>query len=591
MAFQDRLTVVIDFVTGPAQSGLGKLRTEVKQAEGAMGKLKAGAGAVGGALQTHIAGAALAAGTAMVTFGVKSVKAFQDTALAAGKFADATGISIESASRLIEVAGDLGIESGSVQSAIQRMNVAIDKSGPTIDKMGDAIVRAKDGTVDSAATFQNLVTKIGAIPDATARAKAAQEVFGRGYAEIAQLMEMSAGQLAGRLADVSDQKVISDDERKKAERFRDAMDTLRDRIDDVMLSLGDKLVPTLSDTAEFLDNAVDAASDLNRSFKQLSGLVGDDVGLADAFSSMDTSVDGFGRALDGSNNSVDRALGFLDGLVGTVPLVGDKLAEAIPNVTMMSAEMAQLAVDIEAGTSEAERMAEMYAERVPPAVKETTTYVEDLEVAADEAKRAAEELQERWETLFDSIDGERSVIRLEQQFDDLREAQLDAFYKGVAGADDAEEAQRKYQLELLDTQEAIGKIGQQLLGLPPERTTEIIAMVDAGELDKAERTLATLTRYREARIRPIILPDRIDRIPQTAAVEGVGATGGIVNRPTVALIGEAGPEAVVPLNRTRGNGPLPGSAPMVVNITTGADPESVVQAIERYRRRNGSLPF
>ena len=40
--------------------------------------------------------------------------------------------------------------------------------------------------------------------------------------------------------------------------------------------------------------------------------------------------------------------------------------------------------------------------------------------------------------------------------------------------------------------------------------------------------------------------------------EGVGARGAIVNRPTVALIGEAGPEAVTPLDQTRGNGPLPG---------------------------------
>jgi phage-related protein len=36
-----------------------------------------------------------------------------------------------------------------------------------------------------------------------------------------------------------------------------------------------------------------------------------------------------------------------------------------------------------------------------------------------------------------------------------------------------------------------------------------------------------------------------------------GAEGAIVNRPTLALIGEAGPEALVPLNRSPGNGPLP----------------------------------
>lgn len=37
-----------------------------------------------------------------------------------------------------------------------------------------------------------------------------------------------------------------------------------------------------------------------------------------------------------------------------------------------------------------------------------------------------------------------------------------------------------------------------------------------------------------------------------------GATGGIVTRPTMALIGEAGPEMVVPLNRTPGSRALPG---------------------------------
>jgi hypothetical protein len=42
-------------------------------------------------------------------------------------------------------------------------------------------------------------------------------------------------------------------------------------------------------------------------------------------------------------------------------------------------------------------------------------------------------------------------------------------------------------------------------------------------------------------------------------VDGAGATGAIINRPTVALIGEAGPEALIPLNRTAGNAPLPSS--------------------------------
>jgi len=88
----------------------------------------------------------------------------------------------------------------------------------------------------------------------------------------------------------------------------------------------------------------------------------------------------------------------------------------------------------------------------------------------------------------------------------------------------------------------------------------------------------------------------------------VGATGGIVNRPTFALIGEAGPEAVIPLDRTLGNDPLPmtgrsGGASMAeangttINLTVNAGMgtqgaevgRQIVDALKAYERRNGSV--
>jgi hypothetical protein len=69
------------------------------------------------------------------------------------------------------------------------------------------------------------------------------------------------------------------------------------------------------------------------------------------------------------------------------------------------------------------------------------------------------------------------------------------------------------------------------------------------------------------------------------------ATGGIVRRPTVALIGEAGPEAVVPLRRTmsassNGQSSIVVNAPMTFSFTGGtqaearATSESVAAAVE-----------
>jgi hypothetical protein len=63
------------------------------------------------------------------------------------------------------------------------------------------------------------------------------------------------------------------------------------------------------------------------------------------------------------------------------------------------------------------------------------------------------------------------------------------------------------------------------------------------------------------------------------------ATGGIVTSPTFALIGEAGPEAVIPLSKM---GNMGGGVTINVN---GGDPQSVVNALRTYMRQNGSVPI
>jgi TP901 family phage tail tape measure protein len=69
------------------------------------------------------------------------------------------------------------------------------------------------------------------------------------------------------------------------------------------------------------------------------------------------------------------------------------------------------------------------------------------------------------------------------------------------------------------------------------------------------------------------------------------AAGGIVTKPTLALIGEAGPEAVVPLNRK--NTPMGGTYNITVNAGMGTDGAQVgreiVDAIKRYERTSGPV--
>ena len=65
------------------------------------------------------------------------------------------------------------------------------------------------------------------------------------------------------------------------------------------------------------------------------------------------------------------------------------------------------------------------------------------------------------------------------------------------------------------------------------------------------------------------------------------ANGGIVTQPTLALIGEKGPEAVIPLDRNRG----PQTATNVTINVNGGDPQSVVDALRRYMLQSGPVPI
>jgi hypothetical protein len=54
------------------------------------------------------------------------------------------------------------------------------------------------------------------------------------------------------------------------------------------------------------------------------------------------------------------------------------------------------------------------------------------------------------------------------------------------------------------------------------------------------------------------------------------------------MIGEAGPEAVIPLDRM---GQMGGGGTTVNINVNGGDPNAVVQALRTYMRQNGSVPI
>lgn len=234
-------------VEGSADKALAKTEAGTSKGMAAFQKYGAMAGSIG-----VIAGGAL----------LKAVDAFNDLALSAGKFSQATGLSVEAASRWIEVAGDLGIEAGTVETAVGRMSRTLAASPEKFADLGVAIARTSDGATDMNATFLNAISAVNKIKDPIARAELAAKLFGKGWQSMAELIGAGAEDLAAKLAEVSDAQVIDEKELAKAKRYRDSMDRLKDSVGDVVKTIGEEATPTIAAFADTLAFAAENSGGL-----------------------------------------------------------------------------------------------------------------------------------------------------------------------------------------------------------------------------------------------------------------------------------------------------------------------------------------
>jgi phage-related minor tail protein len=126
-----------------------------------------------------------------------------------------------------------------------------------------------------------------------------------------------------------------------------------------------------------------------------------------------------------------------------------------------------------------------------------------------------------------------------------------------------------------------------LEGVPPETKAQLIATLDAGNIAAVESRLNQIARNRIVSISGQVVGSGLRN-----ELEG-RAAGGPVTAGTPYLVGERGPEIVVPgrsgtvipNNRIGVGG---GGGGMVINITTGADPQAVIAAIKKFEKSNGA---
>ena len=296
------LPIVSEFVdkgVKSAEAAFKNFKTQVGNAEGAMGKFKAGSKAAMDFVETNAAAFATAAAGSLIKFATDGVDAFQRTALAAGEFSAATGFAVDDASRLMEVAGDLGVDIGAVESSAGRLLRTISTDKGTLEALGGEALYTSEGTIKANEAFLAAIDYLNKIKDPAQKAKEGIRLLGKGWQSVAPLIEQGASQLRDRLKEVSDQKIITPEELEKARQFRDAMDDLKDVGEDLAIVVGEELVPYLTDMAE----AIKRITDLQDNFFVRAARAG--------WSAVRGDVQGLQKALKsgtGGGNDLESAL-------------------------------------------------------------------------------------------------------------------------------------------------------------------------------------------------------------------------------------------------------------------------------------------
>lgn len=555
--FTERVSILIDVTTQRAGQQLAQFKTKLSEAEGGFNKLKVAGGAAFDAI-TKSPAALAGAASAVVAFATTSIKKFEETALAAGKFSDATGLSVDEASRWIEVAGDVGISTDTLQTAFGRMEKAIASNRQAF---GDLVVTAKDGSVDLNATFLNVIKRLQGIKDPIERANEASKLFGRGFQSLAEILGTSADDLKDRLAAVSEQKVINEDELDKARKLREAMDNLNDVFEDVQIQVGQALVPALTQVADSLAALEGAAKTGNKALEPVG------ISLGDIWHEAEKTF-----------NPLEKVTSFF-----TDPVWG----KGKDNV-----------VSLKDAIKDTGQGAGIFSATLPPVTEQT----KQLGDAAGTAALKVGVLAKGFQSGVDIINAALGRLDLEDQvadtakaIADMKEKSLLAFDAAKKGASDAKDKQAAYDQSVRDTQRSLfnmlaplAAVKDGVNGIPASKVTSIKADIDSGSYERALNRLEILSRNRTADLFIVTHGGAGYGTSRTGARAG----GGPVQKGMPYIVGEKQAELFVPDQ----NGTVVPSVPKTwgapTNVTiinpVGTNPSQVAAQINRYAQRNGT---
>ncbi len=206
-----------------------KLKTETEKATPAFAGLADG---IDNAVQelTGFSLSQLSVAGAIAGLGVllkDSVMGFSDYATQVEKYARATGVAEEEASRLIQTADDFQVEVGSLESA---MKLAL-----------------QNGFVPTIENLATLADQYQATVNPAERAEMMSRIFGRSWTEIAPLFDLGGQAIRDNAAAISEHMIITGEASEQNKAFKRSQDALKDTWTGFTNQIGQAIIPGATD--------------------------------------------------------------------------------------------------------------------------------------------------------------------------------------------------------------------------------------------------------------------------------------------------------------------------------------------------------
>jgi TP901 family phage tail tape measure protein len=246
---------------------------------------------------------------------------------------------------------------------------------------------------------------------------------------------------------------------------------------------------------------------------------------------------------------------------------------------------------------------------------------DDLAGSIGKATREVRDFTAEFKELQGELAGEDVWSDIQESFDEYLRLLEDAGPASEMTARQQAASARAVDDEIRKLKASVLEYGHELGNLPDQVTSEIIALLDDGAVMRAEAILERIARQREALIvvRTVnskgqgiagainslgsVMPSGVNAGNSFTSVRG--AEGALVTKPTGALIGEAGPELVIPLHKMPGASAVPDmsgmgggySSTVAVSVDArgaiGVDGPAIerflVEKLRRHVRFNGPL--